>query len=100
MKNIKKLISLLCAVLIFTCVGFTATAESAWGDNVIEDHFSIKGDVNLDNSLDIRDLVRLKRHFAEKTVEANDYMADLNGDGTVDVDDLAGLRKLLLNTAL
>lgn len=100
MKNIKKLISLLCAVLTFACVGFTASAESAWGDNVIEDHFGIKGDVNLDNSLDIRDLVRLKRHLAGEAVDANDYMADLNGDGTIDTVDLAGLRKLLLNTAL
>lgn len=100
MKNIKKLISLLCAVLIFTCIGFTASAESAWGDNVIEDHFSIKGDVNLDNSLDIRDLVRLKKHLADDTVEVSVYMADLDGDGTIDTVDLAGLRKLLLNTAL
>lgn len=100
MKNIKKLISLLCAVLIFTCVGFTATAESAWGDNVIEDHFSIKGDVNLDNSLDIRDLVRLKKHLADDTVKISEYMADLDGDGDINTVDLAGLKKLLLNTAL
>ena len=88
MKNFKKLLSLLCAAALCVTVGVTAAAESAWGDNVIEDHYTIKtlkGDVNHDGYLNILDLVRLKKHLAGIAVEIDEAAAELTS-----------LRKLLI----
>lgn len=100
MKKIKKLMSLLCAVLICSGIGLTASAANAWGDNIVNDHFSIKGDVNTDNSLDVRDLVRLKKQLAGVEVEINSDMADIDDSGAIDTTDLASLRKMLLGIEL
>lgn len=98
MKNFKKLLSLLCAAALCVTVGVTAAAESAWGDNVIEDHYTIKtfkGDVNHDGYLNILDLVRLKKHLAGIAVEI-DEAAELDGDSVITAADLTSLRKLLI----
>lgn len=99
MKNFKKLLSLLCAAALCVTVGVTAAAESAWGDNVIEDHYTIetlKGDVNHDGYLNILDLVRLKKHLAGIVVEIDEAAAELDGDSVITAADLTSLRKLLI----
>lgn len=51
-----------------------------------------KGDVNGDETLDIRDLVRYKKYLSDVEVEFHLENADLNGDGKYDALDLASLR--------
>ena len=60
------------------------------------------GDVNSDNVVDGRDLVRLRKYLAnqdektgESTVVISSY-SDVTGDGTVDGRDLIRLRKYLI----
>lgn len=54
----------------------------------------LSGDINNDGDVDIRDLIRLKKLLAGS--EEYDPAADLNGDGLNGADDLALMRKILL----
>ena len=54
------------------------------------------GDVNLDKTTDIRDLVRLKKIICGLVDDEYPVTADINGDGDVVSDDLVLLRKYLL----
>ena len=53
-----------------------------------------KGDVNLDNSVNVIDLVRLKKNSV--SLKENDYMSDLNTNGAIGADDLVILRRILM----
>lgn len=69
-------------------------------DGVI--HFSssadiIPGDVNGDNTVDIRDLVRIKRYLADSSVEIVYKNADIDGKDGIIAYDMAQLRIMLLN---
>ena len=57
------------------------------------------GDVNGDGKVDIDDLTRLRKYFAELTT-VKFPGADANGDGTVDIDDLTLLRKFIAEEAV
>ncbi len=57
------------------------------------------GDANGDGKVDIDDLTRLRKHFAELTTVIFPG-ADANGDGTVDIDDLTLLRKYIAEEAV
>ena len=57
------------------------------------------GDANGDGKVDIDDLTRLRRYFAELTTVIFPG-ADANGDGTVDIDDLTLLRKYIAEEAV
>ena len=60
--------------------------------------WSDKGDVNLDEKVDITDLIRLKKYLADPdtyTVSANPE-ADVTANGGINADDLGALRKILL----
>ena len=57
------------------------------------------GDVNGDGKVDIDDLTRLRKYFAELTT-VKFPGADANGDGTVDIDDLTLLRKYIAEEAV
>lgn len=61
----------------------------------IEGDFYLMADVNSDNTVDIRDLVRFKKYLASG-VEINLSAAELNGDSSVTGDDMTILRKCLL----
>lgn len=68
----------------------------------IHNYFTIKtsirvlaGDMNGDGSLDIRDMVRLKKHLAGKA-EICRKNADITIDSSVSADDMAELKKSLL----
>ena len=57
------------------------------------------GDVNGDGKVDIDDLTRLRKYFAELTTVIFPG-ADANGDGKVDIDDLTLLRKYIAEEAV
>ena len=57
------------------------------------------GDANGDGKVDIDDLTRLRKYFAELTT-VKFPGADANGDGTVDIDDLTLLRKYIAEEAV
>ena len=68
--------------------------------NVIDyDYKFITGDINGDGVVDIRDLVRLKKHFAAPAENdiPNDWL-DVSEDGIINSADLAELRKIILLT--
>lgn len=55
------------------------------------------GDINDDDTVNICDLVRFKKYFADKdNTKILNCAADISGDGSIDTNDLAALRKLLL----
>ena len=54
------------------------------------------GDANGDGSLDILDLVRLRKYLSGADVDVNGISAELNGDGQLTVRDLVRLRRLLV----
>ncbi len=56
----------------------------------------LPGDVNGDGTVDILDLIRLRKYLAQVNVEINSVNTDLTGDGLVNADDLVRLRKYLV----
>ena len=54
------------------------------------------GDVNQDGSVDVRDLVRLKKLSADMAGAADNPLADIDGDSVFDSVDIAEIKKLLL----
>lgn len=56
--------------------------------------YSVKGDVNNDNTADICDLVYLEKVISGEFVKTD--ASDINGDGAIDALDTAELRKLLI----
>ena len=87
---------------LITCFGATADQKGAAikytallcenGLNPIEGEFYLNGDVNGDKEVDIRDLVRYKKHFAN-AAEIKAVAADINSDGTVDAADMSVLKQ-------
>ena len=49
--------------------------------------FYVLGDANGDGTMDIRDLVRVKRYIADNSVEIVNVAADIDGDGKVSMKD-------------
>lgn len=54
------------------------------------------GDVNGDGSVNIFDLVNLRKNLVDGSVKIDTNNADLNGDGNVNIFDLVALRKALV----
>ncbi|MCQ2449581.1 MAG: carbohydrate binding domain-containing protein [Clostridia bacterium] len=54
------------------------------------------GDVNGDDALDVRDLVRYKKYLAEKAELATYIYADMNGDNALDSVDMADVARAIL----
>lgn len=68
-----------------------AIIYAVWAEN------KIKGDINNDGTLDIRDLVRSKKASSGTVDNIEDkYRADFNYNGDVDAEDMVTMRKLLL----
>lgn len=55
----------------------------------------VKGDVNGDGIIDIRDLVKVQKHISEVSLLNSTFnkAADINGDGKIDVRDLVKVQK-------
>ncbi len=58
------------------------------------------GDVNTDDSIDIKDIVRLKKVLAGSAEITDSTAGDINSDGAYNSEDAASLRKVLLNGGL
>ena len=61
---------------------------------------SLPGDVNGDEDVDILDLVRLRKYLVNSATPINEANADLSKDGTVGLEDLVLLRRLLVGDTL
>lgn len=99
MKNFKKLVSLLFALIICSAFCVTASAEEKWGDNVLNDHFTVialPGDATGNGFVDLLDLVRMKKYTSDSSVEIDFEAADINGDGEINAQDLTMLKKALI----
>ncbi|MBQ8920933.1 MAG: dockerin type I repeat-containing protein [Oscillospiraceae bacterium] len=55
----------------------------------------VSGDVNGDESIDLKDVIILRRYLAGWEVTINDTNADVNGDSSVDLKDVTILRRYL-----
>lgn len=55
------------------------------------------GDINADESVDIRDLVRLALYLGDDTTVIATVNADIDGNGTIETADITALREILLN---
>ena len=93
---------LMCLALVFALSSVWITSVSALEirneETVITDDWKVyeKGNVNGDDAVDIKDLVRLKKYFAGVCDEIVKTASDINGDEALDTNDLAALRGLLL----
>ena len=74
---------------LITCFGATADQKGA---AIKYTALLCDGDVNGDKEVDIRDLVRYKKHFAN-AAEIKAVAADTNSDGTVDAADMSVLKQ-------
>lgn len=54
------------------------------------------GDANANNTVDILDLIRVKKYAANQTDVISFDAVDFNYNGTVDADDIANVRKIIL----
>lgn len=96
-KKSKRTVAVVMAVLTMFGCAFSCSAA------VVTDgtSFYSLGDVNKDNSIDIKDLVRIKKNLATG-YELLTAAADIDGNGKVDASDLTAVRKYLIgvNNAL
>lgn len=69
---------------------------SVFGGKIRVVDSSIKGDVNDDGKLDASDVKALQRFILAKSTAADSVTSDLNGDGVVNLIDLAMLKEMLL----
>ena len=67
------------------------------GVSLAEGDYVRFGDINDDQKVDVKDLVRMKKHISDDQIEVNADAADLNFDKTINANDLVLLRKQLLN---
>ncbi len=96
----KKLLALVMATVTMSVFSMSAAALDT--DIEVKDEWKSvpAGDVNHDYTVDIRDLVRLNKHFSDKSVYIYEDAAELDGKTGIDLGDLAALRKLLLGIKL
>lgn len=95
----KIFVCLLTAVILCSAAAFSVSAlEIRGGETVITDDWGVfkAGDVNGDGRVDIRDLVRLKKYFVGSENTLVKTAADIENDKILNTDDLAALRRLLL----
>lgn len=91
----KKVITLFLSVL-FVCGSLCVTCLAA---SVTDgENYYTAGDVNNDGSIDICDLVRMKKYIVDNKTEIIFNAADINGDNDIDSIDLTSFRKHLLKT--
>ena len=86
-------------LIVYVLVGVLA-AGSVCTFPVHATDTEVDGDVNGDGTVDVRDLVRLKKYCADENVSIDRKQADWDGSGTINSADVARLRRWLAgNTA-
>ena len=85
---------IMCVGIIISAMVFTCSADVVVTDG--SDFYKL-GDCNSDESINIIDLVRMKKYLAGITEDIN-MASDINGDGKIDTEDLTMMRKNLLGT--
>lgn len=86
----KKIRNLLVYVLVGVLVGGSICTFPVHATDI-----EVDGDVNRDGTVDVRDLVRLKKYCADENVSIDRKQADWDGSGTINSDDVARLRRWL-----
>lgn len=89
-RLIKTVISLAAAITMLSGVFICSAAVVTDGTN-----FYNLGDANKDNSIDIRDLIRIKKNLATGC-DLLKVAADINGNGEIDASDLTAVKKYLI----
>ncbi|MBR5922931.1 MAG: hypothetical protein IKZ59_03965 [Clostridia bacterium] len=77
--------------------GYTGDLCCTDCDEVLEpgEEFFVLGDANIDGVLDVKDLVRLRKHFSDSTVEVSVF-TDISGNGVILSNDFVYMRALIL----
>ncbi len=94
MKNIKRLVAMLFAVLF--CLSATVAVSAA--DNTVDGSIfnfkPLQGDVNIDGYLNLRDLVRYKKYnVSYEGAVIDEEVADIDGNGSINTaEDLVKLQ--------
>ena len=96
MKNIKKVIALLLAVVF--CLSATLVVSAAdvnTVDGSILEFKPLQGDVNIDGFLNLKDLVRYKKYLVDYDADStiDEEVADYNDDSDFSSADLTGLQE-------
>ncbi|MBR4911020.1 MAG: hypothetical protein IKZ47_06850 [Clostridia bacterium] len=80
-----------------TEAGYTGDLCCLGCDAVLEpgEEFFVPGDANLDGELDVTDLIRLKKHLIDSSVEISVF-ADISGNGIILPNDLEYMRALII----
>lgn len=71
----------------------TAYLKEHFKDVVVDDH--IPGDIDGNDTVNLKDLVALAQHVADWDVTVDEYALDVDGDGSVDLDDVNRLARYL-----
>ena len=98
MKQLKKVIALVFALVFCLSATVMASAAENTVPGSILDFKPLQGDVNIDGYLNLKDLVRYKKYtvaYAGATID--EEVADFNADGNYNGSDLVGLQEAILN---
>lgn len=90
----KKVLSTVLLIVMVFAVSLPCSAAVVYRRR----EFYVLGDANGDGTMDIRDLVRVKRYIADNSVEIVNVAADIDGDGKVNANDLTCYVKGFLNS--
>lgn len=84
----------LVALVMALCMSMTFVCSAAYvtdGTN-----YYLFGDATNDKQVDVKDLVRVKRHLADDSVTITEVAGDMNGNSEVDSGDIPLLQKQLI----
>lgn len=99
-RTVKRIFMVICAmaILLMSVSFLDLKGQEALASTYVWDtETKVKlGDAKQDQIVDVKDLVRIKRHIADETVEVSEHASDINFDGNVNGDDVALLQKQLV----
>ncbi len=80
--------------------GMTARIYDSGGTVVTDYSIVVTGDINGDGTIDITDLIQLKRQILKTSSLNGSYLkaSDTNGDGSTDITDLIQIKRSILGT--
>ena len=97
MKNIKRVIALVFALVFCLSATVIASAETHTIDGSILEFKPLQGDVNIDGYLNLKDLVRYKKYtLSIEGATIDEVVADFTDDGAYNAADLLPLQDAIL----